>query len=110
MFTLRLTQRAENDINRNADWWEEHRSKEQADRWYLGIFDAMKSLTQMPTRCGMAPEADSLELPIRHLLYGVSGKLTHRVLFTIEENDVIIYRVLHFAQEVLGETDDLLSR
>ena len=61
----------------------------------------------MPTRFGMAPEAASLDLPIRHLLYGVANKLTHRVLYTIEDNDVIIYRVLHFNQNVLDDEDDL---
>ncbi len=107
MFVVRLTERAEQDINRNADWWEEHRSKDQADRWYLGIFKAMQSLSNLPTRCGMAPEAGALDRPIRQLLFGLSRQLTHRVLFTIDGNNVVIYRVLHTAQNVLSNPDDL---
>jgi len=107
VFTVKLTSRAEQDITQNADWWEAYRSKEQADRWYQGIYKAMQSLSSQPARCGTAPEASELGLPLRHLLFGISRRATHRVLFRIEGDDVIIYRVLHMSQAVIEDDADL---
>lgn len=109
MFTVNITGRAEQDIHQNTDWWEQHRSEEQAERWYVGIYAAMKSLSSMPARCALAPEAAELDLPVRNLLYGLSSKLTHRVLFSIDGDDVVIYRVLHMSQAVLTDNLDLQS-
>jgi plasmid stabilization system protein ParE len=41
---------AKRDIQAAHDWWAEHRSAEQAGRWYRGIFAAMKTLERSPER------------------------------------------------------------
>jgi len=85
VYSIVITDRAHNDIARNADWWENHRSKPQADRWVIGTYAEIEKLASMPTRCGSAPEAKDLDRPLRNLLYGISRRYTHRVIFSVED-------------------------
>lgn len=107
MYSIVVTDRAHGDIARNADWWERHRSKRQADEWVVGIYAAIESLAVMPARCAAAPEATELGRPVRNLLYGISRRATHRVLFGIDDETVVIYRVLHMSQSILSDDGGL---
>lgn len=107
MFTVALSDAAKSDLRQNATWWSEHRSHEQAERWYDAILSKIYSLEQMPKRCPFAPEADALHLEIRHLLFGVSSRPTHRVLFEIDGEVVNVVRVLHVSQTVIHDAKDL---
>ena len=99
MFEVFVTQKADNDMQRNTDWWREHRSASEAETWYDGILAAIKSLDHNPERCPYARENEHSERELKHLLYGVSTRPTHRVIFYIEGESVIICRVLHTSQE-----------
>jgi plasmid stabilization system protein ParE len=57
----------------------------------------------MPLRCPRAPEADLLPQEMRQLVFGIRGRPTHRIVFAIEGNVVIILRVRHAAQDALTE-------
>lgn len=106
MFELLLTEPARRDMEAAFTWWAEHRSAEQAARWYDGIANAIFSLQQMPQRCAAAPETQLLEQGIRQLPYGLGQRPTHRIVFTIDGNTVVILRVRHVAQDAL-KADDL---
>lgn len=107
MFIVQITSKAERDIARNTDWWETNRSKEQADRWYVKIYQAMKTLEHMPMRCPIAPETEEFERLYRQLHFGLSSKQTHRILFSVDDETVTIYRVLHMGQEDIVEHDEI---
>ena len=107
MFTVVLSESAQKDIRQNTSWWSENRSAEQAERWYVGIIDKIYSLENMPTRCAQAPEAAKLNLDIRNLLFGISSRPTHRVLFQIDGQNVVILRVLHMSQMTIEDAADL---
>lgn len=53
------------------------------------MIDAIRSLTDHPQRCPVAPEGLELGAPVRQLLY---GRRPYRILFLIKDKEV---RVLH---------------
>lgn len=106
MFDVVLSDAAKADLRKNTRWWAENRSREQAERWYVEIIEKIYSLEFMPTRCPPAPEAATLNLDIRNLLFGLS-RLTHRVLFEIDGQTVNVFRVLHMSQTTIETADEL---
>ena len=107
MFTVELTDPAKIDIRQNAEWWATNRSSDQAEQWYIAIIQAIQSLEQMPLRCGLAPESNKFDFDLRQLLFGLSSRLTHRILFGVEDETVTIFRVLHTSQTTIDNADEL---
>ena len=105
MHRVIITGPAKRDIQAAHDWWAENRSAEQAARWYLGIQAAIKSLRKMPERYSMASESDLLSRGIRQLLFGLGRRPTHRVVFGMEDDTVIVFRVRHTSQDSLTSND-----
>ncbi|MEM8944772.1 MAG: type II toxin-antitoxin system RelE/ParE family toxin [Planctomycetota bacterium] len=103
IYEVRLTQKANRDIHQIHDWWYEHRSPEQADRWFEEILEAFKSLRKMPERCAAAPESVKSGRNVRQLLFTIGKRNTHRIVFLIESDQVWILRVRHVAQDQLPE-------
>lgn len=101
MFRVLITGPAKQDIEAIHGWWTKHRSPHEAARWYLGIHNAIGSLADMPQRCSLAPETDLLAQSIRQLYFGLGQRQTHRIVFAIESNCVIVLRVRHTSQNVL---------
>lgn len=64
-YHIRYTLAAREDLLDAAAWWSEHRSAEQAARWYLSVEEAVNSLKTHPERCGMARRGR----PLRHIDY-----------------------------------------
>lgn len=105
MFHVVITGPAKLDLQVAHDWWAENRSAEQAARWYLGIHAAIDSLKNMPERCSLATESDLLEQGVRQLLFGLGRRPTHRVVFGLDGDTVIIFRVRHTSQDALTRDD-----
>ena len=82
MFEIVLSATAQNDLRANVQWWSEHRSPSEAERWYVSILESIYSLEHMPTRCLLAREAETLGIELHNLWFGLSAKQTHRVLYT----------------------------
>ena len=97
-FLVVITEQAEREIKSAYDWWAEHRSKRQADRWYNGISKAIAELSENPDRHGESRESDSFSYEIRDLLFGIGRRPTHRAVFTIRGNEVVVLTVRHTAQ------------
>jgi plasmid stabilization system protein ParE len=105
MAKVLITGPAKLDIQESHDWWSANRSQEQASRWYVGIHAVIKSLQQDPERCGVALENPLLIRGLRQLLYGLGRKPTHRIVFTIDGDSVIVLRVRHVSQDALTADD-----
>lgn len=105
-YKILITQAARSDIRRTVSWWSKNRSTKQAETWYNKIFPAIQTLTVQPERCPVANEYDLLDGALRQLHFGVSRKTTHRIVFTVSEETVVILRVRHIAQDSLS-IDDL---
>jgi plasmid stabilization system protein ParE len=102
MARLIITGPARRDIQGAYDWWAENRSLEQANRWYLGIRVAIRSLRKNPQRCPLASESDLLTQGIRQLNFGLGHRPTHRIVFTIDSGTVVVLRIRHTSQDVLS--------
>jgi plasmid stabilization system protein ParE len=97
-----LTDRAQRDLVQACTWWAENRSAEQAERWYDGIANAILSLASNPERCPLAPENEAFPYELRQLNYGLGRRPTHRAVFGIRPDRVLILRVRHLAQKPLS--------
>ena len=92
---------------REAHAWIAERSQEAAERWLNGLEEAILSLRDFPTRCGLAPEHKQLKFELRQFIYGKhSGR--YRVLFVVRGNAVHILEVRHGARRPLNP-DELRS-
>lgn len=100
-YNVILTDRAEEDIQQAFDWWSENRSREQAARWYEGIYPAIESLGKSPRRFGYAIERELAPTLLRQMPYGIGRNPTHRILYTVDGENVVIIRVRHVAQTTL---------
>jgi plasmid stabilization system protein ParE len=77
-----------------ADYIAEHGAPEIALQWYEGLEAAVGSLESMPARCGYAPEHEAFPgIELRQLVYH-----SHRLIFTIRENEVHVLHVRHVAR------------
>jgi plasmid stabilization system protein ParE len=63
-------------------------SPANAWKWFDGCLEAAESLSLMPSRCRLAPEAANFEREIRQLVY-----YSHRILFTIASDRVEVFAV-----------------
>ena len=84
--------------------WIHARAPRAAARWFNGFVDALRSLTESPERCGLAPENDAVRPEIRQLLYGRRSGV-YRALFTITGQDVRVLHIRHAARETLSAED-----
>ena len=79
-------------------WWAEHRSHKQASEWSRKFQDAIQTLSDNPERHQLARESDSFPFDLRQLLFGVSAKPTHRAIYRIRDQQVVVYGIRHVAQ------------
>ena len=100
-----ITEQAEREMRTAYDWWAEHRSKRQADRWYAGLASAIADLSDNPQRHGQSRETDRFAYEIRDLLFGLGRRPTHRAVFTIRGEEVVVLTVRHVAQQDLSPDD-----
>ena len=100
-----FTQRAERELEHAADWWAEHRSVIQAAKWYEGFSDAIASLTDKPQRCPLAPENGLFPYEVREIHYGLGSHPSHRAVFTIRPDLVLVLTIRHGAQADLTADD-----
>lgn len=100
-----FTRRAERELESAAEWWAAHRSPSQAAPWYMGFSEALASLSHNPERYPVAPENGRFLYEIRELHYGLRSRPTHRAIFTIRDDMVLVLTIRHFAQADLTEGD-----
>ena len=104
-FGVIVTEQASQDVSRNVAWWGRERSQEQALRWYDGIRNAFDSLSQNPGRCPLASEHAEFPYELRELNFGLSSRPTHRILFTVVKQTVLVLTVRSAAKDKLHPDD-----
>ena len=106
MVEVKLTEKAYQQLKQSAQWWANNHSSAQALQWYEGFLRALLSLEKNPERFQFAPESAALSIELRELHYGLGRRKTHRALFAIRTDSVVVYAIRHLAQqEITG--DDL---
>ena len=104
-YRVTIQPRAKRQLLDQALWWSENRSAEQAFHWLEGFEQALSSLASNPERCSVARESEIFDIVIRELHYGVRNKPTHRAIFEIRQDEVIVYTIRHSAQRDLTPDD-----
>ena len=94
-----LTRRAQQDLQDIARWWSTERSAAQADQWLARFEQRLQSLAAYPTRCPPAGEQGHVTREIREFHFGVGSRPTHRAVFAIAEDLVLILAIRHAAQD-----------
>ena len=92
-----LTANAQDQLQKSYEWYVEHASEFAAD-WYNGFLDVLYSLESNPERCGLAHEGDSVSRPLREISYGLGKRRTHRAVFAVRSEQVVIYSIRHTSQ------------
>ena len=100
-----LTDRAHADLEAAYSWWAENRSESQAAKWYDACADALESLASRPERCVVSRENDEFPMEIRDLDFGLSRRRTHRAVFTIRPDMLLVIAIRHLAQRDLSPDD-----
>ncbi len=95
--TLVLTDRAFEQLDAGYVWYQQNVPHIAAD-WFNGWIDALEELTQDPDRFPLAHESPLFPFPLRQLLYGVGKRKTHRALFVVRQESVVVLAIRHVAQ------------
>ena len=94
----RLSEAAAVDINEQADWYEEKSDSKLAEQWSKAVTSAVLRIMRNP-RSGAPCRFGPTELHgVRRM--SISGFPKHLVFYSVEDNDVLILRVLHGAQDL----------
>jgi hypothetical protein len=91
--------RAEEGLLRNARYWEEHYSHDEADRWYVEFAKAIEAIPDHPLQHPLAHENDRFPFELRALHFGISSRPTHRALFTIRPDAIVVIAVRGAAEQ-----------
>lgn len=91
-YRVEITRSAERDAISIYEYIERD-SPQRAAKWFVEIERQMRTLSQLPTRCPLIPEAPEIGVEYRHLIWG-----NYRTIFRIEGNIVFVVRVIHAAQ------------
>ena len=100
-----LMDRALEDMEENCRWWAEHRSYNQAERWYDGFIAAIKNLSADAEQHALAAENANFPFEIRQLNYGLGRRPAHRAIYTIRPDMILVLRVQHLLQNDLTLDD-----
>lgn len=65
----------------------------------------MEALIQDPLRYEFAREADRFPYELRQRLFGTGRRITHRILFTVRNEEVVVLTVRHAAQADVNPGD-----
>jgi plasmid stabilization system protein ParE len=103
-YRVRLTFKAEADIDTALGWFHENQAAVAGERWFAQLMSKIDTLETFPERCGIAEESDELGVEIRQLLIGKRHGI-YRILFLIDDTTVQILRVWHSARDRIRRED-----
>ena len=104
-FRVTILPQAQSDIDRNADWWADRHSVEQAIRWSDAIYDQLETLREFPERHPLAAENDEFPYEIREKLVGLGSRLGYRAVFTTKDDVVFVLTLRAAEEDRLKSTD-----
>lgn len=103
-YRVRLTAKAETDVEAVLRWFHEQRATAAGERWFSRLMAKIDTLEAHPQRCAVAAESEDLGLEIRELLFGKRHGV-YRILFQIVNRTVHILRVWHTARDRVSQED-----
>lgn len=89
-YLVTFLEEADDEVLRSYEWGLAVWGKERADKWLISLYQkVIRRLSEFPFSCPIAPESRILKTEIRHYIFG-----RYRILFKIEEDEVIILRLV----------------
>ncbi|MCO6456068.1 MAG: type II toxin-antitoxin system RelE/ParE family toxin [Pirellulaceae bacterium] len=104
-YRLTILPQAKEDLRRNAEWWAQHHSSEQAARWLDAIQSQLESMVDFPESHSLSTENDEFPYEIRDKLLGLGSRPGYRAVFTIRGDTVFVLAVRRGAQDALRPSD-----
>jgi len=105
-FTVEYTHRAERDLREITAWYlEESGSIDIASDWSDGIYSLIEDLSHTADRHPPACELEVVEGDLREVHYGSGRRTTHRIIYQIIGERVVILRIRHTSQRELTPDD-----
>ena len=92
-FRVVVLPQARGDIDRNADWWAEHHSVEQAVHWSDAIYDQIETLADFPESHPLSAENGAFPYEIRDRLVGLGSRPSYRAVFTVRDGTAYVLTV-----------------
>lgn len=105
-FNVIVLPQALDDISRNASWWAENHSLEQARKWATAIRGQLETLRTMPERFAIAPENAKCSAEVREQPLGIGPRKMYRAVFTIRDESVFVLAV-RAGEQASIETDEV---
>ena len=99
---LIVTQQANSDIERNANWWAQRHSIDDAQRWKAAVHEQLREIQSLPASSPLAFENPRFPIEIRQRSVGLRGS-GYRALFTIRKNDILVLTVQRGNQAPLSQ-------
>jgi len=99
-----LTVTAQSQMNAAADWYARE-NPSIAAHWFNGLIARLDLLSDNPEQYAVAPEAEFLPVALRQMLYGSGKRITHRILFVIRKQRIVVYQIRHVAMGDLTAED-----
>jgi plasmid stabilization system protein ParE len=103
-FRVKITWRAERDLDRIVLWISE-KSAQGAAAWLRRWRKVLDDLRKRPDKCGLAPEGTYHDVEIRQIVFKTRSGLPYRALFTIRDDNVYILHVRGPMQDLVAPDD-----
>jgi len=96
---------AKEDLSRNANWWADNHSVDQAVKWIDAVELQLHDLVPNPERFGYAPENGLFSYPLHQMLVGMGKRRSYRAVYTIKTTEVHVLTIRRAAQDTIEPAD-----
>lgn len=102
---VRLSALAEEDILRNALWWADHHSADEAIYWESVVRQQLREIANNPDSHGLSGESSLMNGIFRDALLGTGRRGSYRAVFIVSGDMIFIMRVLRASQGAFRAKD-----
>jgi plasmid stabilization system protein ParE len=101
---IRIVQRARSDVHHIFTWLK-RRSPRGATAWYQAFWQAAQRIASSAESFGLAPESERLQRQLRQAFFKTRRGRRYRIVFEVNEAEVMILRVRGPGQQLLRRRD-----
>lgn len=103
--SVRLSDLAEEDILRNAVWWADNHSIDEALEWESIVRRQLQQIANQPESHGLLSEQLEANYVIREALIGKGKRGSYRAVFAINSDVIVILRLFSASQQAIQQDD-----
>ena len=105
LLSIKLQPEAEDDILRNMLWWATNHSTDEALEWHLVVQRQISQISSNPESYPLSHENGDFPYEIRDALIGKGKRGSYRAVFTVNDDTIIVLRVLRASQGQIRPVD-----